>query len=118
MDDNRRRIATTIRVLGIKKTDLAQMADIKPCQISDYLRSRPLSEEKTQRLETSVENIARVWTSLGIKTDLSDVEGFGRLLAHVNQHETEQLANETAEFARIASRGLETSCSLTEQGEV
>jgi plasmid maintenance system antidote protein VapI len=108
MDDNRRRIATTIRVLGIKKTDLAQMADIKPCQISDYLRSRPLSEEKTQRLENSVENIARVWTSLGIRTDLSDVEGFSKLLAHVNSYETEQLVAETTKFARIASRGLES----------
>jgi plasmid maintenance system antidote protein VapI len=118
MDDNRRRIATTIRVLGIKKTDLAQMADIKPCQISDYLRSRPLSEEKTRRLENSVENIARVWTTLGIRTDLSDLEGFTKLLAHIDRCETEQLVNETARFALQASRGLEESCSLTEQKEL
>ena len=118
MDDNRRRIATTIRVLGIKKTDLAQMADIKPCQISDYLRSRPLSEEKTQRLENSVENIARVWTSLGLRTDLSDVEGFGRLLAHVNECETEQLVRETVRFAAQASEGLNATCSVSEQKEI
>jgi len=118
MDDNRRRIATTIRVLGIKKTDLAQMADIKPCQISDYLRSRPLSEEKTQRLENSVENIARVWTTLGIRTDLSDLEGFTKLLAHVNRCETEQLVNETARFALQASKGLEAICSVSEQKDI
>jgi hypothetical protein len=124
MGDKRKQIATTIRVLGIKKTDLAEMVangqiyKFKPCQISDYLRGRPLSEEKAARLEKIVEDVERVWTTLGIRTDLSDLEGFTKLLAHIKHCETEQLVTETARFARQASQGLEASCSLTEQKDI
>jgi plasmid maintenance system antidote protein VapI len=112
MDDKRKRIVTMIRVLGIKKADLAQLADIKPCRVSEYLRNRPLSEEKTQRLENAVENIATVWTNLGIKTDLSDTEGFAKLLAYVNREfdelnrVNERTIAQTAEYAAEAERGL------------
>jgi plasmid maintenance system antidote protein VapI len=108
MSDKRKQTIDTIRVLGIKKADLAQLADIKPCRISEYFRGKPLSAEKTQRLESTVENIAKVWINLGIKTDLSDTEGFARLLAHVER----SLAGEHLDEIAAETQSIAARCNL------
>jgi plasmid maintenance system antidote protein VapI len=109
MDSIRNETKNAIKLLGIPKSQLARMAGLEASRISEYIRDKSLPTATTEKIESAVRNIVKVWTGLGIKTDLSDTEGFSRLLAHMSRCETEQLANETAEFARQASRGLEAT---------
>ena len=119
MRNTRQETKNAIRFLDIRKIQLARMVDLEPSRISEYIRDKSLTADKTEKIENAVRQIAKVWTSLGIRTDLSDVEGFNKLLAHVNRWETEQLVNETAKFARQAGQGLEAAtCSVIEQKEV
>jgi plasmid maintenance system antidote protein VapI len=120
MRNTRQETKNAIRVLDIPKIQLARMVGLEPSRISEYIRDKSLTADKTEKIENAVRQIAKVWTSLGIRTDLSDVEGFGKLLAHINHCQTEELVNETARFARQACRGLEAvaTCSLTEQKDV
>jgi len=88
----------TIKTLEIPKTKLARRAGVESSRVSEYIQGKSLPTATMVKIESAVEDIARVWTSLGIKTDLDDTEGFAKLLTYVNS----VLAGE--QFAEIAKQ--------------
>ena len=107
-----------IKRLEIPTTKLSRRAGVETSRVSEYVRGKILPTVTTQKIESAVRDIAKVWDSLGIKTELDDTEGFDRLLAYIHQCETEQLANETVRFAALAGEGLNASCSVSEQKDI
>jgi len=106
MRNTRQETKNAIRVLDIPKIQLARMVGLEPSRISEYIRDKSLTADKTEKIENAVRQIAKVWTSLGIRTDLSDVEGFGKLLAHINHCQTENSSTKPPDSPVRLARAL------------
>jgi plasmid maintenance system antidote protein VapI len=78
MPNPRQETKDAIRFLDIPKIQLARMVGLEPSRISEYVRDKSLSADKTEKIENAVRQIAKVWTVLPIRVDLNDLEGFAR----------------------------------------
>jgi plasmid maintenance system antidote protein VapI len=89
MHNPRQETINAIKFYEIPKTKLSRKIGVEASRISEYVRGKNLPTATTEKIESAVRDIVKVWTGLNIKTDLSDTEGFDRLLAYVNGGEAQ-----------------------------
>jgi plasmid maintenance system antidote protein VapI len=78
MRNTRQETKDAIRFLDIPKIQLARMVGLEPSRISEYIRDKSLTADKTEKIENAVRDIAKVWTVLPVRVDLNDLDGFAR----------------------------------------
>lgn len=77
---DRYKTAKAIRDWAIPKSDLAALADVLLCRVSDYCSGKRLPPYIISRIEETVEKVVRVWSTLPVKTDISDHQSFTKAL--------------------------------------
>jgi hypothetical protein len=80
MHNPRQETINAIKFLEIPKTKLSRRAGVEASRTSEYIQGKSLPTATTEKIESAVRDIVKVWTALGIKIDLSDTEGFARAL--------------------------------------
>jgi hypothetical protein len=110
MQKTRTDTINAIKFLDIPITKLARMADLEPSRVSEYVRGKSMPTDKTEKIETAVRDIVKVWSVLPVRVDLSDMEGFKRaiLIADdiLHQEEMQSIAAATANYVKAAEAGL------------
>lgn len=114
---------------GTTRSVIAYAGGFERSEISTVLGGGTLTFGKERRLNRFLDGLASALDMAdqdfpGLKLDLRDVEFVKKLveaaykILNERLEEDNRIQNETARFARLASRGLETmTCSVTEQGE-
>jgi plasmid maintenance system antidote protein VapI len=107
MRNTRQETKDAIKFLEIPKTKLARMVGLEASRISEYVRDKSLPAATTEKIESAVRDIVKVWTILPVRVDLSDLEGFARAIQIADdivrgeqRLENEQIAAETSELVR------------------
>lgn len=77
---DRYKTARAIKDWEIPKSDLAQLADVLPCRVSDYVSGKRVPSAIATRIEEAVANVVKVWTVLPVRTDISDQRSFAKAL--------------------------------------
>jgi plasmid maintenance system antidote protein VapI len=72
-----------IKDWDIPKSDLAQLADVLPPRVSDYISGKRIPAVLAARIENAVQQVVLVWTGLGVRIDITDEQGFKRALDSV-----------------------------------
>jgi hypothetical protein len=67
-----------IRDWEIPKSDLAALADVLPCRVSDYISGKRLPPHIATRIEEATAAVVKVWSTLPVRVDISDQRGFAR----------------------------------------
>jgi hypothetical protein len=111
---------------GTTRSVIAYGSGLERSEISTVLGGGTLTFGKERLLNRFLDGLASALDMAdadfpGLKLDLRDVEFVKKLveaayrILNERLEEQNRIEVETAKFARIASRGLEASCSLTEQ---
>src|SRR5258706_15630841 len=77
---DRYKTTRAIKDWEIPKSDLAALADVLPCRVCDYISGKRLPPYITSHIEETVEKVVRVWSTLPVKTDISDHQSFTKAL--------------------------------------
>ena len=79
MRDGRYPTIKAIEDWKIRNGDIAQIAGVLPCRVSDYTSGKPITELIASRIEAAVADILRVWKTFApIKIALDDPEAFAK----------------------------------------
>lgn len=88
----------TVLELKIPKAQLAARAGVSVNRVADYLKGRDMPNDKIRAIERAVEHIAKVWTVLPVRVDLTDERGFAiavqivdNAIAKVAEEDTQDL---------------------------
>jgi plasmid maintenance system antidote protein VapI len=110
MHSIRNETKNAIKFLGIPKSQLARMAGLEASRISEYIRDKSLPAATTEKIESAVRDIVKVWTILPVRVDLNDLEGFARAIQIaddiVRAEANNRITAETQKFATQAEQGL------------
>jgi hypothetical protein len=105
-----------IEEFKIASGDIAKLAEVDIQRISDFKADRRVEPTKAAKIADAVDKIYTVLSELApVRIDTRYPENILRSLAELQKVKTAHLMSETAELARQASRGLEGSCSVSEQ---
>jgi|SRR5438094_6837521 len=86
MRDGRYPTIKAIEDWKIRNGDIAQIAGVLPCRVSDYTSSKPVTELIASRIEAAVADILRVWKTFApIKIALDDPTAFAKAVELANQ---------------------------------
>jgi len=81
---NRHLTVARIRELNLRRGDISRLAGTRGQRVSDYMNGRPIPRDVEIQIERTVEEIQKVYTAFPVKLDLSDIEGFRRVLQIIN----------------------------------
>jgi plasmid maintenance system antidote protein VapI len=77
---DRYKTTKAIKDWEIRKSDLAQLADVLPCRVSDYCSGKRVPPSIASRIEEAVAKVVKVWSVLPVRTDISDQASFAKAL--------------------------------------
>jgi plasmid maintenance system antidote protein VapI len=81
---DRYKTTRAIKDLEIPKSDLAALADVLPCRVSDYISGKRVPSAIAARIEEAVANVVKVWSTLPVRVDISDQRGFAKAVEIVD----------------------------------
>ena len=97
---DRYKTTKSIKDWEIPKGDLAQLADVLPRRVSDYISGKRVPSAIATRIEEATANVVKVWSGLQVRIDISDQPGFQRALDTVEAAITKVDAEDAAHAPR------------------
>jgi len=97
---DRYKTTRAIKDWEIPKGDLAQLADVLPCRVSDYISGKRVPSAIATRIEEATANVVKVWGTLPVRVDISDEQSFIKALEIANAAIAKVEAEDAAQAPR------------------